>query len=237
MKVLDKDGNYVASLSPEKQKGLNLVYWNFNGSAPKTAGGKSFSMGAMFAPRVAAGTYTIVIEKGKESFETKIKVEYPKKSVFTLEERKRQEATTRELFDLNEELAYLVYELEEWKKHAETQLKTKPKLVKTASKLITSMETLRAELVTTTGDNYVGRAENKLREDLGEIYSTIGGNYGPPTASQIEGVELIKSQMQNARERMAAIKTGDLKKYQEQLKKLDIALPTLTNFSEFVIKE
>lgn len=237
MNVLDKDGNYVTSLSPGKQKGLNLVYWNFNGSVPKTAGGKTFSVGGMFAPRVPVGTYTIVIEKGKESFETTIEVAYPKKSVFTSEERKKQEAITMELFNLNEELAYLVYELEEWTKHAEAQSKVQPKLAKTGNKLATTMETLRADLVITTGDNYVGRAENKLREDMGEIYSTIGGNYGAPTVSQLEGVELIKEQMQSARDRMSAIRSGDLKKYQDQLKKLEIEAPKLLDFKEYVKKD
>jgi hypothetical protein len=237
MNVLDKNGNYVASLSPGKQKGLNLVYWNFNGSAPKTAGGKTFSQGAMFAPRVPAGTYTISIEKGKETFETKIEVAYPIKSVFTLEERKRQETTTTELYNMNEELAYLVYELEEWTKHVETQVKAQPKLAKTGGKLSKEMETLRADLVITTGDNYVGRAENKLREDLGEIYSTIGMNYGPPTASQLEGVELIKEQMQSARDRMSAIKSSELKKYQDQLKKMEIEGPKLQEFKEYVKKD
>lgn len=237
MKILDKDGNFVANLSPEKKKGLNLVYWNFNGSAPKTAGGKVFSQGGGFAPRVVAGTYTIVIEKGKETFQTTIEVAYPKNSVFTLAERKSQESLTRELFDLNEELAYLVYELEEWTKHANEQAKAQPSTAKVATKLATTMEALRAELVITTGDNYVGRAENKLREDLGEVYATIGTNYGPPTSSDLAGVDLIKEKMQEARTKMEAIRSGDLKKYTALLTKQKIAFPVLENFEEFIKKD
>ena len=237
MKILDKNGNYVTTLSPGKQKGLNLVYWNFNGSAPKTATGKTFSQAGAVAPRVEAGTYTIVIEKGKETFQTTIEVAYPKNSVYTLAERKQQEAATQELFQLNEELAYLVYELEEWTKHANEQTKLQPKISKVATKLATTMETLRAELVITTGDNYVGRAENKLREDLGEIYVTIAGNVGPPTASQLDGIALIKEKMQEARKKMEAIRVGDLKKYQDQLKKLELVAPSLQTFTEYVLKD
>ena len=237
MKVVDKDGDFVANLSAEKKKGLNLVYWNFYGSSPKAAGGKTFSAGSMFSPRVAAGTYTIVIEKGKETFETKIEVAYPRTSVFTLEERKRQESTTTELFNLNEELAYLVYEIEEWTKHAQEQAKVQPKLAKVGAKLATTLEAFRADLVITTGDNYVGRAENKLREDLGDMFSTIGGNFGPPTASQLEGVDLIKERMQTARDRIAKIRVNELKVYQAQLEKLSVASPTLVDFKEFVKKD
>jgi len=237
MKVLDKDGNFVASLSPRKTKGLNLVYWNFNGSAPKTASGKTFSQGGMFAPRVPAGTYTVVIEKGKKTFETTIDVAYPKKSVFTLAERKRQESTTKELFDLNEELAYMVYELETWTKHAQKLAEEQPKLAKVGGKLVAAMEDLRTDLVITTGDNYVGRAENQLREDLGEISSTIGSNFGPPTDSQLEGVALIKERMQEARDRMADIQSGELKKYKSQLDKLELKAPKLDTFEEYVKKD
>jgi hypothetical protein len=92
-------------------------------------------------------------------------------------------------------------------------------------------------MVITTGDNYVGRAENQLREDLGDIYSTIGGNYGPPTASQLEGVELIKERMQEARDRMEKIRANELKKYQEMLKKMEVKSPELETFEEFIKKD
>ena len=83
----------------------------------------------------------------------------------------------------------------------------------------------------------LNEGQDKLREDMGDIYSTIGGNYGPPTASQLEGVELIKEQMQSARDRMNAIRSKELKKYQAQLTKMEIASPKMEDFKEYVKKD
>ena len=127
--------------------------------------------------------------------------------------------------------------METWTKHAQMQAKSNPKMAKTGDKLATSMEALRAELVITTGDNYVGRAENQLREDIGDIYSTIGGNFGPPTSSQMEGVALIKERMQEARDKMEAIRNKELKKYQSMLEKLEVKAPKLKTFEEYVKKD
>jgi hypothetical protein len=229
--------NYVTTLSPSKQKGLNVVYWNYQTSTPKTASGKTFSQGGMFAPRAAAGKYKVVIEKGKDTYSTTIDIEYPKNSVFTLAERKSQEETTRKLFAMNEELAYIVHQIDEWTKHAEKHAKSEPKLTKSGTKLAADLQKLKATMVITTGDNYVGRAENMLREDLGEIYSTIGSNFGPPTASQLENVKLIEDQMMDARNGWKAIQSGDLKKYIAMLPKLEIKDAEIETFEQYVNKD
>ena len=39
MKIYDEAGNYVTSLSASKKKGLNMVSWMYNTSAPKIAAG------------------------------------------------------------------------------------------------------------------------------------------------------------------------------------------------------
>jgi photosystem II stability/assembly factor-like uncharacterized protein len=237
MKLYDMEGNYVTSLSPGKKKGLNIVYWNFFKSAPKVASGKTFSAGGMTAPRVSAGTYKVVIEKGKEKFETTITVEYPKNSVFTLDERKKQEATTKKLFDMNENLAYMVYEIDSYIKHTKSTAKKNKKAAKTANKLNAELTILKAELVITTGDNYVGRAENQLREDLGDIYSTIAGNFGPPTSSQLENVSLIEKRLKEAHEKMDKIRSGSMKKYKAALKKLELKDKKLKTFEEYTKKD
>lgn len=237
MSVQDMKGNFITSLTPGKKKGLNFVTWSFNTMAPKVASGKTFAAGGFFAPRVKAGKYKIVIKKGKETYETTIDVTYPKNTVFTLEEREAQHKTTWELYDMNEELAYRVYEIDEYIKHAAKTKKSNPKLAKSANKLMDELNELKATLVITTGDNYVGRAENQLREDLAEIYSTIGGNYGAPTKSQLATVELMKNRLKTSEEEMESIRSGSMKKYSAALTKAELSLPKLKSFEDYVNKE
>ncbi len=237
MKVVDMEDNFVASLSPGKHKGLNFVYWSYNSTAPVLASGKTFAQGGMVSPRVSAGKYKIVIQKGKDVFEHVIDVAYPENSVLTIEERKKQEAITKKLYDMNESLAYLVYEIDTWIDAANTALSEDSKLKKMGAKLSDELTLLKKDLVITSGDNYVGRAENQLREDLGEIYGTIAGNYDPPTASQMDNVALMEKELADAFARMDEIRGGTLKKYKAMLTKLEIKEPEMKPYDEYVKKD
>ncbi len=237
MKVYGMDGKFITKLSPSKKKGLNTVYWNYNSMAPKVAGGKTFAAGAFFAPRVPADSYKIEVVKGKNTYETVIEVKYPENSVYSLSERKYQQEVTKKLFDMNEQLAYMVYQLDTWSKHAKRKCKKETKLVKTATKLITELTGLKEDVVITTGDNYVGRAENQLREDLADVYGTIGGNVGPPTSSQMANVELMESDLAEAMDAWKSIESGTLKKYKAALAKLEIKETKIKTFEDFTKKE
>lgn len=237
MKITDMNGNLVTTLSPGKRKGINIVEWNFNSMAPVIAAGKTFAQGGMVSPRVPAGKYKVIITKGKEHFETVIEVSYPKKSVFTAEERKLQHETTQKLYKMNEDLAYMVYEIDTYIDHAEKAMKDNPKLKKAASKMVKELTTLKETLVITSGDNYVGRAENQLREDLGDIYSTIATYYGAPSSTQLENVQLMETRMSKALEKLNTVRKGSMSTYSKQLEKLEIKPVEFKKYEDFVNKE
>ncbi len=237
MQILDMDGNLVANLSPGKRKGINTVEWYFNSMAPVIASGKTFAQGGMVAPRVQAGKYKVLITKGKAKFETKIEVNYSDNSVFTLEERKKQHETTMKLYKMNEDLAYMVYQLDTYSDHAKMIAKKEPKMAKQANKLVSELEALKAKLVITTGDNYVGRAENQLREDLGEIYSTIATYYGAPTVTQLENVDLMENKLTKATTEFKALQNGSMKKYDAKLDKMELTKVTLKTYEEYIKKD
>ena len=236
LSIYDMEGNFVTSLSPQKQKGLNIVSWNFTSTAPVVASGKTMARGGFFAPRVQAGKYKVVITKGKDNFETTIEVAYPKNSVFTSEDRKKHHEVTQKLYRMNEDLAYLVYEIDETIKHATQQQEANPSIKKVSEPLLSALNKLKAELVVTTGDNYVGRAENQLREDLGQTYATIGSNFGPPGASQLANVALLEGKLKDATKRLGAIRDNERKKYEKKLPENTPAI-TLKSYEEFVKKD
>lgn len=236
MSIYDMQGNFVTSLSPQKQKGLNIVSWNFNSTVPVIAAAKTMSFGGFFAPRVPAGKYKVVINKGKDTFETVIEVAHPAKSVYTGADRKQQHEVTQKLYRMNEDLAYAVYEIDETIKHATQQKEANPAMKKVSDPLIDALDKLKSELVVTTGDNYVGRAENQLREDLGQIYSTVGSNFGPPTASQLANIELLEGKLQDAMKRLDAIRGNELKKYEKKLAENAPGI-VLKSYQEFVKKD
>ena len=193
MEIYDERGALVCKLEPGKQKGINTVEWAFNTTSPKVAKGKTFSGGASFVPRATAGRYTVRITKGNEVFEQVIETIYDPRSPFTLEERKKQEAVTADLFRFTQELAYFVYKIDTYRE-AILEMRAKQKTSRETDALFNELEKLRSQLVITTGDNYVGSAEKMLREKLGDIYSTIASYYGAPSSSQMETVQTLNAE-------------------------------------------
>jgi photosystem II stability/assembly factor-like uncharacterized protein len=219
MEVVDESGKRMAKLEPGKQKGINTVEWGFSSPAPKSAKGKTLAGGALFAPRVKAGTYTVKLTKGNETFETKITTVYDPQSPFTLKERESQQQVTLDLFNFTEDLAYLVYQIDTWDAALEEHTKGQSKPAKYAVSLNTGLDAIREVCVVTKGDNYVGTGEPRLREKLGDIYSTIGGYYGAPSSSQLENVAALRATYAAQQAAFEKLKNGDLKKFEAELAK------------------
>ena len=231
--IVDLQGNQVTKLEAGKLKGVNTIEWGFNASAPKVAKGKSLSFAG--APTVQAGKYKLRINKGNEVFEQEIEVRYDPSSSFTLEERARQQRVTKELYDFIQELAYFVYKIDQWDTClADYQVKNSA-ANKTLLKLNTELDALRDKLVVTTGDNYVGTAEDRLREKLNDIYGTISSYYGAPSVTQIENIASLKTDFEDAKKEFARIENGNLKVFRNLLEKTSPpSKPDIAEFDAFL---
>lgn len=235
--IYDSNNKWITTISPGKQKGINIVEWGYNSMSPKVAAGKTIAGNSMFAPRVSAGIYKVVITKGNEKFESSLDLRYPTKTVFTLEERKLQESTTKVLYDMTEELAYLVYEMDEYILHTDKVIKENTSLKKQAQKLNTDLNALKDVLVVTKGDNYVGAGEPQLREKIGDLYSTIGSYYGAPSSSQLETLKMLQEKLADGKKKFQAIKDAQFTKYKAATEKAGIPPVVLKTFEEFVKKD
>ena len=236
MWVEDQEGNFISKLTPGKKKGINIVDWGFRSNVPVVAKGKSFTMGGFTAPRVPAGEYNVMILKGKDTFETKIQVEYPKNSVFTLSERDLQFKTTKKMYNMVEELAHMVYQINLYIDHAIKASEANPKLKKKADKLIAELTALKEGLVITRGDNYVGTVEPELREKMADAYGAVAGYYGAPSETQLQNITLIENEMIEARKSFESIKNGSMKKYVQLLMLNEMQIPTIKSYENFVKK-
>lgn len=234
MEVQDLNGNKITDLTPSKSKGINVVSWSFNTKTPKMAEGKTLSFGGFTSPRVPAGKYKIVLTKGKKTYEHIIEVIYDKKSATTLEERKEQEAFTQTLFNMVEDLAYMVYEINETMDKAQELIKNNPKGKKTAQKAYDVLNEFHKTLVITTGDNYVASADPELREKLGDLYSSIAGNYDKVAQSRKDNYELIKEELETAKAKHQKIKDKEVKKLFHYLEKNDLELPKIKSKKDFL---
>ena len=102
------------------------------------------------------------------------------------DEKKLKQDTTMKLYDLSEELAYVVYTIDEILSSDNFKKGIKNKL-----------QTLKESLVITTGDNYVGQAENELRENLLDLFAKISSSYDKPSQNDMDNLNLVVQEYDN----------------------------------------
>ena len=200
------------------------------------AQGKTLSFGGFTSPRVAAGTYKILLTKGKNIYEHLIEVEYDKNSMTSLEERKEQEALTETLFNMVEDLAYMVYEINTTLDKAKEIIDEQPKSNKKVAQVYTALNELLKELVITTGDNYVAAAKPELREKMGDLYSNIAGTYDKVSGATKDNFELIFEEFENAKIKYQSIQDKEVKRFYTFLEKNQLDLPELISKKDFLKK-
>jgi len=233
LEIQDENGTKITTLSPGKQKGINIVNWNYNMKNPKIAAGKTISNSGFTAPRVAEGNYKAVLTKGKETYTHILKVVNDPKSSISAADRQKGRDITRELFNMNEELAYKVYEIDQTLSLL-TELMAKDKsYTKEATKIKIAFENLKAKMVVTTGDNYVGAAEPQLREKLGELYANVATSFTAPSPSQMENMDAIKQRFDAIMNDFKILKLKHEASYQKKAKQSTTPFE-IKSFNEFV---
>ena len=212
LEIQDSEGNMVADISPGKSKGINMVSWGYSRKPPKVATGKTFTFGGFASPKVPAGTYKAVLTKGKETYEHEFELVNDQRSGLSDADRKEKEEITMKLYDMSQDLAYMVYQVDEIIKDAEA---------KSNSKMVMKLNELKKTLVITTGDNYVGAAEPELREKMASLFSRIASSYDKPTQAELVNLAVISKRHDAAKESFEKIKTKYLKKQEVSFKPFD----------------
>ena len=212
MEIQDMDGNKITTLNPGKSKGINTVNWSYNMRTPKIAKAKTLSFGGFTSPTVPAGDYKVVVKKGRDTFEKVIKVAYKNNAGLSDDDRKFQFETVMKLFNMTEELAYMVYVIDELISNENTD-----------DQISSKLNELKKSLVITTGDNYVGAAKKQLREKMADLYSKVASSYDKPSANELDNLALIEEEMKSAN-----------KRYSKIIKKIKPELMPEKTFDDFI---
>ena len=210
MEIHDLEGNVISKLSPGKSKGVNIVRWNYTMKQPKVAKGKTLAFGGFTSPRVLAGTYKVVINKGRDKFEQEFELTNDPTTSVDSAYFKQKNDIVMSLYDLTQDLAYMVYQVDEMIEGSQGKLKSK-------------LMDLKKTLVITTGDNYVGAAEPELREKLANLYSKVADSYSVPSPNEMEYMEVVLGLYSTAEKEFNRLK-----------KKSKISFEDLKSFDEFL---
>jgi len=200
LEILDESGKLVQSLPGTTRKGINRVTWNQRMAPPKTATGSTKrDIGAVFAPQVLPGNYTLKMKVGKDEYSQQFKLVHADKNGFSEEERKSQFAAAMELYNMHGRLATLVNDIVEKQKTYKDKisgLKNK-KSVKWGTGYIDSLENLRGELIPTKQTS-IFADESRLREDISQVYVAICNNEAAPSNLQLASIKALETRLDEA---------------------------------------
>src|SRR6185503_5829294 len=89
VEIYDAEGKLLSTLPAGKRRGINRVDWLMRLKAPKIPAGSTIVMsgGAQSGPRASAGTYTVKLIKGKETYTTKLELVPDPRATYTAEDR------------------------------------------------------------------------------------------------------------------------------------------------------
>ena len=235
MGIFDQDGNQVADLAPGKAKGINTVSWNYRRKIPKVAAAKTFAFGGLTAPTVPPGTYTVRITKAKKTYETQLTLVPDPESIHTKDDRAAQQEAAMKLYHMNEDLAYLIDQIDMLSEGTQAVLSANPskKILKMVEPLAQKLTTMKESLVITTGDNYVGTAEPQLREKIASLYGEVAGFQGRPSQGQMQNMKLLSGKLKDALQQMESLLEG-LPKINKALAAKDMPALSFRSKEEFM---
>jgi hypothetical protein len=210
LEVQDSTGKKLASLAAGKRKGINIVYWDGRMQAPKLAKAKTFARGGFFGPRVLPGTYKVVLTKGNQTYTGSIAYQHNPTSGFTLADKQSNYRYSMELYELNEDVAYTTYRVDQMITHCDS-LSKQPAFTKAATALKSKLDNLKSTLVVTSGDNYVGSAPPQLKEKLATLFNEVAGYQGAPSQNEIDNIKLLSGQTKKAISDLESILEKDWK--------------------------
>lgn len=216
VEILDAKGEVLQTLSGNKRRGFNRIYWNRLLKAPRAATGANLFDGFIGAgPEVLEGTFTVRLTKNKEVLTAPLLIEADPQSPWTRKDREAKFQAGMALFALVEDLAFRAQQALDLKaglaaRTAEAQeAGLKAKLLALAAKT----ETLRGTLVSTKEAGGAITGEERLREKLAKLYNRVAFQPGPPSPEQLARVEALRKELASAfadMDRLAGTELGGL---------------------------
>lgn len=201
VEVVDSAGRVVATIPGGKVRGLNRVPWPMRLPPPKMPPATTLSR-AFVGPRVPEGAFRFRVTKGDRGYEGEVVLRPDPRSPHSAEDRAVQQRTAMRLYDLLERLTYLADAASDLRDQARARATSAGGTSGLGRRLVATsdaLERFRAELVSTREGQITG--EERLREQLGNLFAAVAGYDGRPTQSQLQRVETLGAALEAAERR------------------------------------
>ena len=188
LEILDPSGKVVGSVPSTKRRGLCRATWSMRMKPPRVPTAASAAFGAFIGPRLLPGNYTVRMTKDKAVYTTPLRLVPDPRSKYTPAERQAQFALSMRLYDLLGEMTAAVDRINGARMALEQRAAKLPASDPLAQQLhgaSARVDELRRKIVATKEGGMI-TGEERLRENLCDLYGNVVNYEGRPTQSQID---------------------------------------------------
>jgi photosystem II stability/assembly factor-like uncharacterized protein len=235
IQIFNESGEMIKEIPAGKRKGINRVFWQMRMKAPKAPSSPQLSFGTFYGPNYPPGKYTIKILKGDKTYDGKVEVIYDPAIPHSIADRDARQETIMKAYALLEDLAFLDEQLTSMRNQVETKLDSinNKSLHKKLAEFVILMDDLHDKLVATK-EGIAITGEEKLRERIAGVYSSVMGYQGRPTQSQLTRLTSTSAEFDSIRNKADQYFTSDITNFNKQLEKENLSLLKLLTEEEFM---
>ena len=228
IEVFDPEGKLLGTIPSSKRRGLNRAMWSMRLKPPKVPTAASAAFGATVGPRILPGTYTVKMTKDKNVFTTQLQVLPDPRAKHTAQDRKAQYDLSMKLYNLLGEMTFATDRINNLRLALDDRASRLPaddplrQRLETASAQVGE---LRRKIVATKEGGMI-TGEERLRENLSDLYGNVVFFEGRPSQMQIERTDVLSRELHDVvkdfdawmAKEMAGINAQLAKKKLEQIK-------------------
>ncbi len=218
--VLDSHGMLIDSLPASVRRGINRVQWSMRTKPPRVPPAAQIAGNSIVGPRVVPGVYTVRMTKGKDVFETTLKVVLDRRDSFSLADRQAQFDAATRIKTLFGNMSDLVARINAVRSAADAEaagLPAQDAARKQLASLSDQADAIRQKIVATTEGGAI-TGEERLREHTDELYGAIMSYEGRPTDYQLASIDTLTRELGDVQKAFTAFRNGPLSKANAALK-------------------
>jgi len=193
IEVLDASGKVVGTIPSSKRRGLNRATWPMRLKAPQVPRAASAAFGAAIGPHLLPGTYTVRMTKDKQVYTTELQVVPDPRSKHSAEDRRAQFDLATKLYALLGNMTYSVERINNVRLALDdrtAKLPANDPLLNRLRSASAAVDELRKKIVATKEGGAI-TGEERLRENLADLYGNVNGYEGRPSATQVARTEVL----------------------------------------------
>jgi photosystem II stability/assembly factor-like uncharacterized protein len=197
IEVFDQSGKLMSTIPSSKRRGLNRATWSMRLKAPRVPAAASAAFSAATGPRVLPGIYTVKMTKDKNVYTTQLTVTGDPRVKHTAEDRKAQFELAMKLYSLLGDMTFAVDRVNSVRLGLEQRARQLP----ANDPLITRLRTARAQVdelrkkIVATKEGGAITGEERLRENLADLYGNVNNYEGRPSQTQVERTDAIAREL------------------------------------------